>query len=243
MARFMEKFAVCNVIIPYPDSVGRRHYAKLPRRTSSTACLGQAQATRHRRRPTRRPTPRSSAGRILDVDRPAADARRDAGVPRRHRDRQAGEADRPACSSGPSTPTTGRTSGPTCCGRTRTASASRRSSTSTPGSATPSGENMPYDQFVREIVTAQGSTFRNGAGGRLPRPPRAGRDRHDGQPALPRHPARLRQVPPPPVRVWSQDDFYSFAAYFARIGRKGHGHLAADLGRRGDHLHRPRRAR
>ena len=33
----------------------------------------------------------------------------------------------------------------------------------------------------------------------------------------------MRQVPPPPVRVWGQDDFYGFAAYFARVGRKGTG--------------------
>ena len=41
-----------------------------------------------------------------------------------------------------------------------------------------------------------------------------------------------------PFEVWGQDDFYSFAAFFARIGRKGAGHLAADLRRRGSDLSR-----
>ena len=133
------------------------------------------------------------------------------------------QAGRSRCWSGRSTPTTGRTSGPTCCGRIRTASASRRSTTSTPGCATPSASNMPYDQFVREIVTAQGSTFRNGAAVVF-------RDR--------REPDEITTMVSQlflgirldcakchhhPFEVWSQDDFYSFAAYFARIGRKGAG--------------------
>lgn len=84
-------------------------------------------------------------------------------------------------------------------------------------------QNKPYDQFVREILTAEGSTFRNGAVTIF-------RDR--------REPDEITTMVSQlflgirldcakchhhPFEVWSQDDFYSFAAYFARIGRKGRG--------------------
>jgi hypothetical protein len=83
--------------------------------------------------------------------------------------------------------------------------------------------NMPYDRFVRELVAAQGSTYRNGAVTLF-------RDR--------REPDELTTMVSQlflgvrlecakchhhPFEAWSQDDFYSFAAYFARIGRKGTG--------------------
>lgn len=84
-------------------------------------------------------------------------------------------------------------------------------------------ENKPYDQFVRELVTAQGSTFRNGAVTLF-------RDR--------RSPDEITTLVSQlflgvrlecakchhhPFEKWSQHDFYSFAAYFAKIGRKGRG--------------------
>jgi hypothetical protein len=84
-------------------------------------------------------------------------------------------------------------------------------------------KNKPYDQFVRELITAQGSTFRNGAVTLY-------RDR--------RTPDELTTLVSQlflgirlecakchhhPFEVWGQDDFYSFAAYFARVGRKGTG--------------------
>ncbi|MBD3674682.1 MAG: DUF1553 domain-containing protein [Planctomycetaceae bacterium] len=83
--------------------------------------------------------------------------------------------------------------------------------------------NVPHDQFVRELITAQGSTFRNGAVTLY-------RDR--------RSPDELTTITSQlflgirldcakchhhPFEVWGQDDFYSFAAYFAKIGRKGRG--------------------
>jgi hypothetical protein len=83
--------------------------------------------------------------------------------------------------------------------------------------------NQPYNQFVRELLTAQGSTFRNGA-------VTVFRDR--------REPDEITTMVSQlflgirlecakchhhPFEVWSQDDFYSFAAYFSRIGRKGTG--------------------
>jgi hypothetical protein len=84
-------------------------------------------------------------------------------------------------------------------------------------------ENIPYDQFVREIITANGSTFTNGAAVFY-------RNR--------REPDELTTMVSQlflgvrldcakchhhPFEVWGQDDFYSFAAFFGRIGRKGVG--------------------
>lgn len=84
-------------------------------------------------------------------------------------------------------------------------------------------ERKPWDQFVRELITARGSTFHNGAVTMF-------RDR--------RQPDELTTLVSQlfvgvrldctkchhhPFEVWSQDDFYSFAAYFSKIGRKGTG--------------------
>lgn len=84
-------------------------------------------------------------------------------------------------------------------------------------------ENKPYDQFVREIITANGSTFTNGATVFY-------RNR--------REPDELTTMVSQlflgvrldcakchhhPFEVWGQDDFYSFAAFFGRIGRSGVG--------------------
>jgi hypothetical protein len=83
--------------------------------------------------------------------------------------------------------------------------------------------NKPYDQFVRELVAARGSTWDNGATVLF-------RDR--------REPAEITTLVSQlflgtrlecakchhhPFEKWSQDDFYSFAAYFARVGYKGTG--------------------
>lgn len=84
-------------------------------------------------------------------------------------------------------------------------------------------ENKPYDAFVREIITANGSTWTNGAAVFY-------RNR--------REPDELTTMVSQlflgvrldcakchhhPFEVWGQDDFYSFAAFFGRVGRKGVG--------------------
>ncbi len=84
-------------------------------------------------------------------------------------------------------------------------------------------QNKPYDQFVRELIAAQGSTWHNGAATLF-------RDR--------RSPDEMTTLVTQlflGIRLecakchhhvfekWSQDDFYSFAAYFARVGHKGTG--------------------
>jgi hypothetical protein len=84
-------------------------------------------------------------------------------------------------------------------------------------------KNKPYDQFVRELLTAKGGTWRNGAVTLF-------RDR--------RSPDELTPIVSQlflgirlecakchhhPNEVWGQDDFFGFAAYFNKIGRKGTG--------------------
>ena len=84
-------------------------------------------------------------------------------------------------------------------------------------------DRKPWDQFVRELVSAQGSTFHNGAVTLF-------RDR--------RSPDEVATMVSQlfvgvrldcakchhhPFEKWGQDDFYSFAAYFAEIGHKGNG--------------------
>lgn len=83
--------------------------------------------------------------------------------------------------------------------------------------------NKPYDQFVRELVGAQGSTWQNGAVTLF-------RDR--------REPDEITTIVSQlflgirlecakchhhPFEKWGQEDFYGFAAYFSRIGHKGVG--------------------
>jgi hypothetical protein len=83
--------------------------------------------------------------------------------------------------------------------------------------------NLPYDQFVRELVTARGSTWRNGAVTLF-------RDRRE-PPEIVTAVSQLflgirlecAKCHHHPFEVWGQDDFFSLAAYFARIGHKGTG--------------------
>ena len=84
-------------------------------------------------------------------------------------------------------------------------------------------DNKPYDQFVRELITAQGSTWHNGAAVLF-------RDR--------RSPDEITTLVSQlflgirlecakchhhPFEKWSQEDYYSFAAYFAKLKHKGTG--------------------
>jgi hypothetical protein len=83
--------------------------------------------------------------------------------------------------------------------------------------------NKPYDQFVRDLVTAEGSTWQNGAATLY-------RDRRSPDEAVTLVSqlflgVRLEcaKCHHHPFEIWGQDDFYSLAAYFARVGRKGGG--------------------
>lgn len=83
--------------------------------------------------------------------------------------------------------------------------------------------NLPYDQFVRELVTARGSTWRNGAVTLF-------RDRRE-PPEIATAVSQLflgirlecAKCHHHPFEAWGQDDFYGFAAWFSRVGHKGTG--------------------
>lgn len=83
--------------------------------------------------------------------------------------------------------------------------------------------NVPHDEFVRGLLTAQGSTWHNGAVTLY-------RDRRSPDEVatlasqlflgVRLECAKCHQHP---FERWSQADFYSFAAYFAQVGYKGTG--------------------
>ena len=83
--------------------------------------------------------------------------------------------------------------------------------------------NLPYDQFVRELITAKGSTWTNGAATLF-------RDRRSSD-EITTIVSQLflgvrlecAKCHHHPFEVWGQDDFYGLAAYFARVGYKGAG--------------------
>jgi Protein of unknown function (DUF1553)/Protein of unknown function (DUF1549) len=222
MARFMEKFAVCNVVIPLPTSVPAEVYARLPRKnfidghvyaklqqlgiTPSEPC---SDATFQRRAYLdaigRLPTP-AEAKAFLD-DKSAdkrvmlVDALLDRPEYADHWANKWADLMRP---------------NPYHAGikAVFTFDAFLRDSFR---------KNKPYDEFVREIITAQGSTWHNGAVVMF-------RDR--------RQPEELTTMVSQlflgirlecakchhhPFEVYGQDDFYQFAAHFGRIGRKGQG--------------------
>ncbi|HJT76380.1 MAG TPA: DUF1553 domain-containing protein, partial [Gemmataceae bacterium] len=83
--------------------------------------------------------------------------------------------------------------------------------------------NEPYDRFVRDLLTAKGSTFRNGAAVFF----RDRREPEEVASAVSRLFLGVRlecaKCHHHPFEVWGQDDFYSLAAFFARVGRKGVG--------------------
>lgn len=222
MARFMEKFAVCNITIPLPRPVAADVYAKLPRRnfidglvwdklqrlgiTPSEPC-GDATFLRRTSLDAigRLPSPEETRAFLADT---AADKRTRLVDTLLERPEWADFwANKWADLLRPNPYRVGIKATFNLDGWLRDAFR----------------QNKPYDQFVRELLTAQGSTFRNGAVVLF-------RDR--------REPEEITTVVSQlflgirlecakchhhPFEIWSQDDFYSFAAYFARIGRKGQG--------------------
>ena len=230
MARYMNLIATCHVAIPLPGERAGRVLRQLCRgRTSSTSTSGRScKSLRHhalaagRRRHV--PPPRASRHH-----RPAADARRSAGVSGRRRRRTSGPASSTSLLERPEyadhwankwadllRPNPYRVGIKAVLNFDAWIRDSFR-------------QNKPYDQFVRELVTAQGSTWDNGAVGPVPRSPRARRDDDAGQPALPRHPAGMCQVPPSSVREMEPGRFLQLRRLLRPRRPQGHRPLAADL--------------
>jgi len=83
--------------------------------------------------------------------------------------------------------------------------------------------NIPYDQFVREIVAAKGSTFEQGPATIF----RDHRDPIEVAPVVSQLFLGIRldcaKCHHHPFETWSQKQFYEFSAFFSRVGRKGVG--------------------
>ena len=199
MARFAEKFAVCSVLVPLPTPVDAAVYDKLPKNNfidglvwaklkqlNVTPSEPASDATFHRRAYLdvigRLPTPDETRAFLADKDAKKREKLIDALL------------DRPEYADFWANKWTDLLRpNPYHVGMKATYNLDQWLRKCF-------RENKPYDQFVRELIAAKGSTFTQRRGGDVPRPPRPGRTHHARQPTLPRRAARLCEVPPPPVR-------------------------------------------
>jgi hypothetical protein len=84
-------------------------------------------------------------------------------------------------------------------------------------------KNMPYDQFAKELLTAQGSTWHNGATVIFRDRPEAIEIGSSVSQLFLGIRLECAKCHHHPFEVWSQDDFYGFASFFSRVGHKGEG--------------------
>ncbi len=221
-ARFVEQFAVANVLIPLPTKVDASYYAKLPRinfidghvwdklqRLNLTASEPAGESTFHRRAYLsvigRLPTPDETRAYLVDTDAKKRAKLIDALLARpEYADFWANKwADllRP---------------NPYHVGIKATFTFDQ-------WIRDQFRKNTPYDQFVRKLITAQGSTWKNGAAVFY----RNRREPDELAPMVSRLFLGVRldcaKCHQHPSEKWGQTDFYSFAAFFSRIGRKGVG--------------------
>jgi hypothetical protein len=81
-------------------------------------------------------------------------------------------------------------------------------------------DNVPVDQFVRDIVTAEGSTFIDGPANFF----QIGRGFEEWSETTTQLFLGVRigcaKCHHHPFEKWSQDDYYGMAAFFTRIGTK-----------------------
>jgi hypothetical protein len=221
-ARFVDKFAVMNVLIPLPTKVEDDYYAKLPRnnfidghvwaklrRLNLTASDPASESTLHRRTYLsvigRLPTPDETRAYLSATDPKKRGKLLDALLARaEYADFWANKwADllRP---------------NPYHVGIKATFTFDQ-------WIRDQFRQNAPYDHFVRDLITAQGSTWKNGAAVFY----RNRREPEELAPMVSRLFLGVRldcaKCHQHPSEKWSQTDFYSFAAFFSRIGRKGVG--------------------
>ena len=99
-------------------------------------------------------------------------------------------------------------------------------------------QNKPYDQFVRELIDAQGSSLDQPGRQLLPRAEGHRQDDRGRQPDVPRRALQLQQVPRPPVRAVDAEPVLP-----VRRVLRPRGVQARHPPRRGDRLHQLRRRR
>ncbi len=88
------------------------------------------------------------------------------------------------------------------------------------GSAPASSGTCPWTEFVRDLLTAEGSTFKNPAANyyRISRDPESAVET-TAQLFLGVR-IQCAKCHNHPFERWTQDDYYGFAAFFSQIGRK-----------------------
>jgi len=84
-------------------------------------------------------------------------------------------------------------------------------------------KNQPYDQFVQELLTAQGSSWRHGNAVVFRDRPETVEIASSVSQLFLGVRLECAKCHHHPFEVWSQDDFFGFAAFFTRIGHKGEG--------------------
>ena len=236
-ARFEGHFATCLVTIPLADPAPRRRLrrpvaSELHRRPRlGEAADARPDAVAARRRPDVPPP------RLARPDRPPADPGGDAGLPRRPLAREAVRAGRrPARPPRVRRPLGEQVDGPAPAepvpGRHQGGLEPRRLDSS----------RLPREHALRRVRPAdrhrRGQHLPRDAGHHLPRPPRAGGADDDGQPALPGHPARMRPLPPPPLRGLGAGRLLRVRRLLRQGRAQGDRALAADQRERGDRLRR-----
>jgi hypothetical protein len=82
-------------------------------------------------------------------------------------------------------------------------------------------QNKPYDQFVHELITAQGSTWHHGATVIYRDRPEVVEIGSSVSQLFLGVRLECAKCHHHPFEVWSQDDFYGFASFFSRVGHHG----------------------
>jgi len=222
MARYMNNIAVCRVLIPQPGELTTDDYARLPRRNPVDELVWQklqllkllpsAEATEtvfHRRAYLRiigrQPTPEETRAYLAD----ATTGKREALIDRLLERPEYADfwANKWADLLRPNPYRAGMKAVWNLDAWLRQAFR----------------KNQPYDQFVQELLTSQGSSWRHGSVVVFRDRPETVEIASSVSQLFLGVRLECAKCHHHPFEVWSQDDFYGFAAFFTRIGHKGEG--------------------
>jgi hypothetical protein len=89
--------------------------------------------------------------------------------------------------------------------------------------------NKPYDQFVREVITATGEVDGNPAVGWYRQVKEPNQQLEDVAQLFMGMRLQCAQCHHHPFEKWSQQDYYQFSAFFSRVGRKGNAQTGDDI--------------
>lgn len=90
-------------------------------------------------------------------------------------------------------------------------------------------DNKPYDQFVREILTASGEIIQNPPTAWYREVKQTQEQLEDTAQLFLATRLKCAQCHHHPYERWSQKDYYQFSAFFSRVGRKSGGYPGEDM--------------